>query len=136
MGEGLLINTEDHLKEKRMLELIPGNLDHFLAEDDDKPITMLNLLRFKPDGGRERYFEYLGMAGPLVARYGAQIVFTGLGMTALAAEHGQSWDAVALVRYPTRRAFAQMIADPDYKLASPVRKAALIEAVLQPITTT
>ncbi len=119
-----------------MIELITANLARFLAQDDGKPITMLNLLRFKPDGGRERYFEYLSMAGPLVARYGAQIVFTGLGMTALSAEPGQTWDAVALVRYPTRRAFADMIADPDYKLASPVRKAALIEAVLQPISTT
>jgi hypothetical protein len=31
-----------------MIDLIPGNLDRFLAEDDGKPVTMLNLLRFKP----------------------------------------------------------------------------------------
>lgn len=118
-----------------MITLIPENYQQFLAADDGKPITMLNLLRFQPDGGRERYLKYLTMAGPVVARYGAEIVFVGYGQTALAAETGQSWDAVALVRYPTRRAFADMISDPDYAVADPVRKSALVEAVLQPIAT-
>jgi hypothetical protein len=53
----------------------------FLAEDDGEPIVRLNLLRFQPDGGRDHYSEYLGMAGPVVARYGAQIVFAGDGLT-------------------------------------------------------
>jgi uncharacterized protein (DUF1330 family) len=115
------------------MELIPENFDSFLAEDDGKPIAMLNLPRFKPDGGRKRYVEYLGMAGPLAARYGAEIVFTGNGMTALSAETGQSWDAVALVRYPTRKTFTDMVADPDYEAARSLRGSALEEAVLQPI---
>jgi len=73
------------------------------------------------------------LAGPLVTRYGAEILYAGDGATPLAAEPGQAWDAVALVRYPTRRAFADMIADPDYQSADPVRMSALAEAVLQPI---
>lgn len=76
------------------------------------------------------------MAGPLVKRYGAEIIYAGDGATSLAAEPGQSWDAVALVRYPARRAFADMIADPNYKSADPVRMSALAEAVLQPIRST
>lgn len=73
------------------------------------------------------------MAGLLVMRYGAEILYAGDGATALAAEPGQSWDAVALVRYPTRRAFADMVADPDYQAADPVRMSGLAAAVLQPI---
>jgi uncharacterized protein (DUF1330 family) len=97
---------------------------------------MLNLLRFQPEGGRDRYAEYLAVAGPLVGRYGAEIVYVGDGLPALSAEDGQAWDAVALVRYPTRRAFADMIEDPDYHpKAGPMRQAALLEAVLQPIQT-
>ena len=118
-----------------VVSLIPENYEKFLAADDGKPITMLNLLRFQPDGGRERYLKYLSMAGPLVARYGAEIVFVGDGQTALAAETGQSWNAIALVKYPTRRAFAEMISDPEYAIADPIRTSALIEAVLQPIET-
>ena len=64
------------------------------------------------------------MAGRLVSRYGAETVYAGDGATPLAAEPGQAWDAVALVRYPTRRGFATMIADPDYESADPVRMSA------------
>jgi uncharacterized protein (DUF1330 family) len=117
-----------------MITLIPENFDAFLADDDGQPVVMLNLLRFKPEGGRDRYREYLAMAGPIVARYGAEISFAGDGLTALAAEAGQSWDAVGLVRYPNRRAFADMIADPEYAKANPLRMEALEEAVLQPVS--
>lgn len=116
-----------------MISLTRKDLDRFLAEDNGEPVVMLNLLRFRPDGGRERYLEYVSMAGPLVARYGAEILYAGDGATPLAAETGQAWDAVALVQYPTRRAFADMITDPDYQAADPVRMSALDEAVLQPI---
>ena len=80
---------------------------------------MLNLLRFKPDGGRERYLQYINMVGPLVERHGADILYAGDGEKALAAEAGQQWDAVPLVRYRTRRAFAEMIAEPDTTPRSP-----------------
>ncbi|MBY5416440.1 DUF1330 domain-containing protein [Rhizobium leguminosarum] len=116
-----------------MIKVTVADLDRFLAEDDDQPIVMLNLLRFRADGGRQRYLDYLTMAGPIVARYGAEILFAGDGATALCAEPGQSWDAVALVRYPKRAAFVDMIADPAYAVADPIRMSALEEAVLQPI---
>lgn len=118
-----------------MLALNPTDVDRFLAEDDGAPVTMLNLLRFQPDGGRERYTEYLNAAGPVVAKYGAEILFVGDGLTALAAEPGQDWDAVALVRYPSRKTFVDMIADPGYASADPIRLSALVEAVLQPVQT-
>lgn len=116
-----------------MLTLIDDEFSSFMAEDDGLPIVMLNLLRFRPDGGRERYAAYLEVAGPLVARYGAEIVYVGEGLPALSAETGQAWDAVALVRYPSRRAFADMVQDRDYReKAGPLREASLAEAVLQP----
>lgn len=119
-----------------MLTLMNDELQRFLHDDDGKPVVMLNLLRFQPDGGRERYAKYLAAAGPLVARYGAEIVYVGDGLPALSAEKGQSWDAMALVRYPSRRAFADMVEDPDYRQqAGPMRRAALLEAVLQPVRT-
>ena len=116
-----------------MIKVTAADIDRFLVEDDDQPIVMLNLLRFKADGGRQRYLDYLAIAGPIVARYGAEILFAGDGATALCAEPGQSWDAVALVRYPKRTAFVDMIADPAYAVADPIRMSALEEAVLQPI---
>lgn len=117
-----------------MLTLIPDEFERFLEKDDGKPVVMLNLLRFHQQGGRERYADYLAVAQPIVARFGAEILFVGDGLPALSAEAGQAWDAVALIRYPTRRAFADMVADADYRSeAGPMRETALLEAVLQPI---
>ena len=80
--------------------------------------------------------EYLTVATPIVARFGAEIVYVGDGLPALSAEPGQAWDAVALVRYPNRQAFAAMAMDADYRdRAAPMREAALAEAVLQPLQT-
>lgn len=60
-----------------MLTLIENALETFLKDDDGQPIVMLNLLRFRPDGGRGRYTDYLAVAGPIVARFGAEIVYVG-----------------------------------------------------------
>lgn len=54
-----------------MIAFTPTQLDRFMAEDDGAPVVMLNLTRFKPDGGRDLYLQCISMAGPLVARYGA-----------------------------------------------------------------
>jgi uncharacterized protein (DUF1330 family) len=115
-----------------VIELPDGALDHFLAEDPGGPVTMLNLLRFRPDGGRERYAQYVAQVQRLSAAQGLEVVFVGDGDTPLAAEAGQAWDAVVLVRYPSRQAFAAMVRDPGYRSVEHLRSEALVEAVLQP----
>ena len=51
-----------------MIKVTPADIERFLAEEDNQPVVMLNLLRFKADGGRQRYLDYLTMAGPIVSR--------------------------------------------------------------------
>ncbi|MCZ7436705.1 hypothetical protein O7598_09915 [Micromonospora sp. WMMC241] len=58
--------------------------------------------------------------------------FAGDGQPALVAEEGQAWDAVLLVRYPSRTAFSRMVAEPEYQEVTRWRSMALEEAVLQP----
>ena len=65
-------------------------------------------------------------------RYGVEILYAGDGDAALVAEPGQQRDAVLVVRYPTRRAFSAMVADPEYQQITHLRTKALSEAVLQP----
>ena len=74
---------------------------------DDGPVLMLNLLDFKPGGGAERYGEYAQAVAPLLERAGARIVVAGAGSAALLGP--SKWDAVAMVEYPTRRAFLDMV---------------------------
>ncbi|MEK8169006.1 DUF1330 domain-containing protein [Streptomyces sp. M19] len=116
-----------------MIEMDERALDVLLAEDPGGPVVMLNLLRFRPDGGRESYQRYAEALGPEInARYGVRVEYLGNGDRALIAEAGQAWDAVLLVRYPSRQAFADMIRDPDYRAVSHLRGEALVESVLQP----
>ncbi|GAA3395828.1 DUF1330 domain-containing protein [Cryptosporangium minutisporangium] len=109
-----------------------SDLKAFLAGDPEEPVVMLNLLRFA-EGGRESYARYTeALRGTFLERYGAQVLYAGDGDTALVAEDGQEWDAVLLVRYPSRRAFSAMVADPEYQQVTRWRTEALTEAVLQP----
>jgi uncharacterized protein (DUF1330 family) len=117
-----------------MIDCTDADLERFLVEDPGGPVVMLNLLRFRPDGGRERYAQYAQHVGGLSHRFGVERVYLGAGGRALVAETGQAWDAVILVRYPSRQAFAAMIRDPEYRAGAHLRTEALEEAVLQPTT--
>lgn len=113
---------------------VGADLESFLADDPGGPVVMLNLLRFA-EGGRELYARYGEAVGTtFLPRYGARVLYAGDGASALVAEDGQQWDAVLLVRYPSRAAFAQMVADPEYQQVTALRTRALSEAVLQPTT--
>lgn len=109
----------------------PG-LKTFVEVAPDEPVVMLNLLRFRPDGGKESYQQYLAMFGRYAAEVGAEVLYYGDGDQALVAEPGQDWDAVLLVRYPTRRAFSDMVRNAAYQQGTHLRDDALVEAVLQP----
>ncbi|MEU4447531.1 DUF1330 domain-containing protein [Actinosynnema sp. NPDC050801] len=108
-----------------------ADLKRLLADDPGGPVVMLNLLRFA-EGGLASYEEYARrLRETFLPRYGAEIVYAGTGSTVLAAEDGQSWDAVVVVRYPDRAAFGRMVADPEYQQVTRLRTESLTEAVLQ-----
>jgi uncharacterized protein (DUF1330 family) len=107
------------------------DLKALLADDPGGPVVMLNLLRFA-EGGRESYEQYAAaLSRTFLPRYGAEVLYAGDGSTVLVAEEGQAWDAVLLVRYPSREAFSRMVADPEYQQVTQLRTRALTEAVLQ-----
>ena len=109
-----------------------ADLKRFLAEDPGGPVVMLNLLRFKPGGGRESYERYARDIVGFLEKVGAETIYLGDTSTTLVAPDSHEWDAVLLVRYPSRKAFSQMVADPDYQRITQLRTRALSEAVLQP----
>ena len=114
-----------------MIDPTGQDLKRCLAEDPGGPVVMLNLLRFRPDGGREGYAAYVQHFRRTSAPHGAEVLYAGDGSTPLVAEDGQSWDAVLLVRYPSRQAFSAMVRDPAYQAGSHLRTQSLTEAVLQ-----
>lgn len=116
----------------------PLNQEGFAAfaerAGEDAPVVMLNLLAFKPDGGRERYEEYGDAVAPLLEKAGGRIVFMGAPASALLGE--DSWDLVALVEYPTRQAFLDMIASAEYQAIGHLRTEALVKGELHPMDLT
>jgi uncharacterized protein (DUF1330 family) len=99
---------------------------------EDSPVVMLNLLRFKPNGGQERYAEYGAAVTPLLEKAGARVVF--LGESALPLLGAGRWDSVLLVEYPTRQAFLEMIASADYQAIGHLRTEALEHGELYPLS--
>jgi uncharacterized protein (DUF1330 family) len=108
-----------------------ADLKRYLQEDPGGPVVMLNLLRYA-EGGRELYAQYArALSDTFLPRYGGEVLYAGDGSTPLVGEAGQVWDAVLLVRYPSREAFSRMVADPEYQQVTGLRTRALTEAVLQ-----
>ena len=107
------------------------DLKRYLAEDPGGPVVMLNLLKFKADGGRESYAAYSKALAEYLPRIGAEVVYIGDCDTTLVAPAGHDWGVVLLVRYPSREAFSRMVADPDYQAVTHLRSEALTEAVLE-----
>ena len=121
------------LEGEPMINFDAPGLERYLAEDPDGPVVMLNILRFRRDGGAEKYLSYAQRfeSAGINAKYGVEVVYAGRGGAPLVAEDGQEWDMVALVRYPSRRHFVDMVNDPVYQSFEHLRTEALVESVLQ-----
>ena len=108
-------------------------LERFLIGDTGRPLVLTQLLRFNP-GGRDLYLQYFAKVEPLLGRIGAQLTYAGECLEEpLLAGPNQAWDAVVIVRYPTRAAYAELLKDPDYQSAVALRRAALSEVVMLPM---
>jgi uncharacterized protein (DUF1330 family) len=106
------------------------DLKRYMAEDLGGPVVMLNLLKMKA-GGRADYEQYAERIRPFLDELGAEVLYVGDCSTILVAPAGHDWDAVLLVRYPSRSAFSRMVANPEYQKITGLRTAALDDAVLQ-----
>jgi uncharacterized protein (DUF1330 family) len=96
---------------------------------DEGPIVMVNLLKFKPDGGKERYAQYTKVAHDIIVNklYG-RIVYRGKALSTVIGEG--DWDEVLLVEYPSISAFFQMQEDSEFREALPFRTDALLDSRL------
>jgi uncharacterized protein (DUF1330 family) len=101
------------------------NIDILKALPDDAPVTMLNLMRFRErslDGkgsGWDAYLRYSVLAIKLIKARGGTIVWTGQAeAVAVGVPDAHRWDYVALVRYPSRAAFLDMMTSPEYGIAN------------------
>ena len=91
------------------------------------PVVMINLLRFRPKGGREAYARYLQVASS-VAPPEVSLRYVGNAGADVAA--GEEWDFVILGEYPSFDVFADFMVHPVYQNeAVPLRTLALERAL-------
>lgn len=100
------------------------------AESLDGPVQMLNLLAFGADG-LTGYLTYVEAIRPHLDRAGATITYAGnRGEVVIGDQDAGWWDAVVIVRYPSRQAFIAMVKDPEYQSVTAHRTGALVRAHL------
>ncbi|OBB17845.1 DUF1330 domain-containing protein [Mycobacteriaceae bacterium 1482268.1] len=85
------------------------------ARPADAPVVMVNLLKFRADGGRESYLRYGQEVVPHLQRAGATVRYAGGAPTQVIGDGEKPWwDAIVVVEYPSPAAFIDMVTDEDY----------------------
>jgi uncharacterized protein (DUF1330 family) len=120
------------------IEPTPDQIKAFLASHEDGvPIYMLNLLKFKKastyrDGeqvsGAEAYGRYAKAFGQMLRDNGVEGVETIFGGNVdrfLIGTGEDEWDAVAIVRYPDKKAMFEAVSNDTYRSFHFHRKAGL-----------
>ncbi len=109
---------------------------------EDTPIVMINLLRYRdraaypagsdaePCSGRDAYRRYGQVSIRLITAVGGQVIWQGSPKAVLIGAPGEQWHKALLVRYPSKRAFLEMVGSPDYQAITVHRTAALEDSRL------
>ena len=103
---------------------------------DEGPVVMLNLLKFKAradnaeGSGASEYAKYGEAAVQMVESRGGKVLWMGRADQMLIGDADESWDSVALVQYPSRKDFLEMVSTPEYEKAHEHRESGLERTVL------
>jgi uncharacterized protein (DUF1330 family) len=114
----------------------PEQAKAFFSGEEDGPMCMVNLLKFKdkatyadgsePDlSGRDAYLRYGMGVQACLAAVGGKARFTGFVTDLMLGEVEELWDMVAIAEYPSRTAMLQMVQSPEYQAITKHRDAGL-----------
>ena len=114
------------MKVENKIDANQDQINGFLEDPELGPISMVNLLKYKAkaiyeDGrntnltGKEAYQLYAAEVIGFVEKYGGEFVFAGSVSRLMLGEVEEMWDAIAIAKYPSRKAMMDMIMDPGYQ---------------------
>lgn len=117
----------------------PAQVKTMLANDDGKPVYMLNLLKFKDkaeykDGedisGRDAYGRYTQGFNEIMSPHGVKSVYGGDILSTLIGtgapdEAGSEWDMAAVIVYPNAAKMIELTSSDAYRKIHYHRKAGL-----------
>ena len=105
----------DHRPMSSSVEPTREQIAALAARPADAPVVMINLLKFRPDGGRESYARYGQEVAPHLQRVGGKVLYAGGAPTQVIGEGEKPWwDASLVVEYPSPAAFIDMVTNEDY----------------------
>ena len=126
---------------KPHLEITEDNLAAMgvFAESNEEPIVMVNLMQFRPHAeyedpalndctGLQAFARYTSGSAEVRKEVGAKLVWSGRAIQMPIGPSEKTWDMVALVRYPSTRAYLNMKATKAYADARVHRIAALYDS--------
>tara|TARA_B100001027_G_scaffold113632_1_gene78436 strand:- start:941 stop:1345 length:405 start_codon:yes stop_codon:yes gene_type:complete len=113
-----------------------NQINGFLESPELGPISMVNLLKFKNTAvyednrktdlsGKAAYNIYAKDVINLIQKYGGNFLFYGKVSRLMLGEVEDLWDAVAIAKYPNRKAMMNMTLDPEYQKIHIHREAGL-----------
>lgn len=125
----------------------PEGMQAFLAKDIEGPVSMVNLLKFKEkaeyaDGretdlsGAEAYALYGRDMMSWVTSHGGRLLFAGPAHHLVLGEADELWDQVAIMEYPSKEAFLQIVSAPEVAEWGVHRAAGLEGQLLIAVTAT
>lgn len=98
------------------------------AANNQEPVVMVNLLQFGPDGAAS-YQRYAKEVQPYLDSVDAKVVYAGDASHVVAGDIDRPWwDAIVVVRYPSRAAFVEMVTNPRYHENAHVHRAAALDS--------
>ena len=122
--------------DRSLIALYPTSeqIQSLLTGAPDRPVVMLNLLRFKPRAdapdadvsGEEAYRRYMADMLPFVTARGARVLWSGRVNSQVIGSGGEGFHHAALVEYPSRAVFVAIATSPDVQ-AFGVHRAAGLE---------
>lgn len=118
-------------------------LGALIALPQDGPVVMLNLLKFRDkaiykDGratdlsGLEAYTLYGRLMSAFVIARGGKLHFNAPAAAPVIGTVGEMWDAVALMEYPSPKAFVEIATAPEVATFGVHREAGLAGQLLIP----
>lgn len=111
----------------------------FFETDHGKPISMVNLLKFKETAeypadhelhgkkisGAEAYGTYAVEVEKILNGFGGGIIFSGKVERLTLGQIDELWDLVAIANYPSKKHMAEMVMSPEYQAIEVHRNAGL-----------
>ena len=111
------------------------------ATTNDEPIFMVNLMQVRATAeyedaalndcsGYEAFARYSEGSSHVRREVGAKLIWSGKAIQMPIGPSEKTWDTVALVRYPSAKAYIDMKATKEYEAARVHRRAALYDSRL------